>query len=222
VEVGRLSREQIPFNEYRWGQVLLSLPFVLLLRFVYFLMSFVTTEAEAEFKAPLPSNAMVIIFHTEFPSFPLTPRFWKTHVPGLAWVGIHNFISYAASLFIYDWGYRAIRFDPRSKTRPMDKVREYLKEDVKEIFGLRTDSGGPYEIVRHSAVTMALTSGRPVVAIRQRPSRYFTFNSHLIPLPGATIHTYVSAPVPAERLAALDIEEARQLLQTTIDSLLLP
>lgn len=216
----RVSAEGIPFREYRWGQLLLSLPLTLALWVFYALMKLTIREEPPQLKGDFPPNAFIIMFHTEWPLFPLSPGFWRRYTPGLAWVGIHNFVSYAASLFVYFAGFRTIRYDRKSGIRPMEMVRDYLRQHPEGTYGLRTDSGGPYECVRHSAVNMAIFSGRPVVGVRQRVSRGFRLpNQHWVPLPFGKLSTYVSAPIPAATLAALPVEDARGLLQSMMESL---
>ncbi len=216
------SPESIPLPEYRWLHVVLSFPVALLFEIYFWVVGRLSrVEAPSGF-LPLPSNAIVVLLHPEWPLFPPSLSMWNKIAPKFCWVGLHHFSSYCGSLSCVLSAYPCFRFSRGDRQKPFERIVAFLNEHPNLPFAVRTDSGGPYGQVRHSAVAMALRTGRPVVCLRQVGTRVIVLpNTHAIPLPFGTIRTRVSRAFSAEELSKLPIDAARETLQAEIQSPLL-
>lgn len=217
----RRSREGVPWREYRWALALVTLPFAVLFELCFFLYGrCLRAEPVPQSTVDaIPDKAIVFLFHTEIYGALCTwELYWRLFGKG-AVLGNHSFLSYVWSLGMYVKGFRMIRFHPNSGRRVLGDIVQQLKTEVPGRFGLRTDSGGPYEVVRKSLVLMSLQSGRPLVPMRQRYDRAWRIKKHWIPKPFAKARTVIGRPIETSELEGLSLEAARDLVQARIDAL---
>lgn len=215
----RVSQERIGFAEYRWGQLLLALVPGFLLHFVSTIIGW-TLKERVEGEVDKSKGApILVLFHQEFPISLAAQTTWRRTFRGIAWVGIHNWISYVTSVLCYLDGLIAVRYDRRTGKKPMNQVLDFLRENPRVPFAIRTDSGGPYGKVRTSVVRLALEANRPIVCIRQSTDRYFTLLGHYMPLPFGRVVTRISSPMPAQSFAGLTVEEATARVQYVMNYL---
>jgi hypothetical protein len=214
-----LEREGIPLSEYRWGQLLPTLPFTALMHGFFKVIGWTCYETSAP-NVDIPSNAIIYLLHGDsYISF-VTQRFWRrVYDQKMSWMGFHGVLSYLGSSWCYLMGVRCFRYDRRSPLRPLNQAIEFLRHEARGQFAIRTDAGGPYGKVRASLVDMSLATDRPLVAIRQRSSRALTIRQHHVPLPFSRVTTAISAPIYPDELRGRAREDARQRLQAAIDGL---
>lgn len=216
----RVTREGIPYRQYRWGQLLLAIVPGYLLHLLFTLLWTTLRETGHEKDRSL-GNAIIVLYHPEFPITLSAQTTWRRHFRGVAYLGIHNWISYVTSVLCYLDALPAVRYDRATGKRPMDQVLEYLNTHPSVPFALRTDSGGPYRKVRTSIVRLALQTNRPVICLRQTASKAVVLHQHLFPLPFSTVNVSISEPISVETLQCLTLEEATALVQRTMDSIAL-
>lgn len=218
----RVSREGIPWREYRWGHLIPALPVSLLIH-AYLMLIRATSRDRRLGPGQLPKGSILAVFHPEWLYFPITKKTWLdifARSGGMAWVGIHHFLSYFGSSTVYLWGFRAIRYDRRNPLKPFQMVMKFLKENPETLFAIRTDSGSPYNKVRPSLVVMALENNRPIVCARQMGNRNIVWNQHYIPLPFSEIYTAISEPIFPEELRGIPVEAAVEKVQKVMDGLM--
>lgn len=213
------TKEGIPLREYRWVQ--LGLAF-----FPGFLMHSICTAIGWTLKEKIEGEItnggrapIIVVFHREFPITVTAPHSWNKLFHGIGYLGVHNWISYCTSVLCYLDGLKAVRYDRRSGKKPLFQVVDFLNQNALVPFAIRTDSGGPYERVRTSVVKMAIQANRPIVCIRQSADRSWRFWDHFFPKPFASVITRVSAPISAQTLRPLSVEEATAQIQLVMDSL---
>jgi lysophospholipid acyltransferase (LPLAT)-like uncharacterized protein len=216
----RKSGEGIPYREYRWGKLLLSLVPGFAIALVFRALALTIREKKTVGSPDYPSNTLVVVFHPEFMVCLAARQFWLRHVVGMSYLGSHTFASYVTSVICWLDGLPAVRYDRARPGRPIDQVRDYLRNNPETVFAFRTDSGGPYNRVRPSAAGLSAKCDRPVVCMRQVVSSAWVFNEHFIPKPFATVTTYLSNVIPASTLAVMTNEEATAFLQRTMEELL--
>lgn len=215
------SREGVRFSEYRWGLVLVTLPFALLFELCATLYSLLlrAEPVSDESVDRIPPNAIVFLFHTEiYGAFADWDLYRRIFGEG-AVLGNHTFLSYVWSLRMYVKGFQMFRFHTNAGKRVLPDIVRYLGSEVRGRFGLRTDSGGPYEVVRKSVVVMSRESNRPLVPMRQIYDRAWRVRSHWIPKPYARVRTVIGPAIAPEELRDLPVERARDLVQARIDAL---
>lgn len=217
----RISREGIPWNQYDWVHLLVALPFTVVLDSFWFLIGLTSRVEEPLFCEPLPDNAILVGYHTEWPLYPVSCGLvWHKRVPPWTWVGLHHFASYFGSLRTYLFGAPCFRFRRGSREKPFEHMLRFLAQHPRRGFAIRTDSGGPYEQIRASVVILSQRSGRPVVLFRQKSSRQFRLpNQHWIPLPFGTVTSKFSRVFSCEELATQPVDSALDLLQREMTEL---
>lgn len=217
-----VSREGIPWREYSWGHLLVSLVVAIPLDLFFFLVSLTTKVPPPQKKGEVAPGSILVVFHPEWPIFPITVRMWRRELPPICWVGLHHFLSYFGSLVCFIIGAQAIRFRRNDPEKPFYRIVKFIEAHPHHVFAIRTDSGGPYNQVRHSAIALALKAKRDIICLRQIPTRYLMIHHHYFALPFGRVDTHVSAPISHEKLATLSLDEARELVQATMDGLVTP
>jgi len=214
-----VTREGLPRREYRWAQLLLAvIPGGVL--HAFFTVIGLTLKENSPRTPKTEGNApLIVLFHWEFPITLSAQKTWRDQFRGVGFLGIHNWISYVTSVLCYLDALPAVRYDRRSGKKPFQQVMEFLRKNPTKAFSLRTDSGGPYNRVRTSVVTMALESHRPIVCVRQSADRTWRAWDHYIPKPFAHITTRIADPVLPETLRALSREDATAHVQAVMDQL---
>lgn len=170
----------------------------------------------------MPDNAIVYLMHSDiWVSAVSTQSLARIFTPESSYLGYHGYLSYLGSGWSYALGLKCYRYDRKSSLSARDQVLSFVEKTPGRFF-LRTDAGGPYGRVRASLVDMALAANKPLVPLRQFATRHKTFKHHQIPLAGAQIHVCTGEPLWPEDLTKLPREEARAMLQKSMDSLRCP
>jgi hypothetical protein len=209
--------EGIPWRDYSVPDILLAIPLAVLIYGYTRLMRLLGSE-KVVFPEDLPRNALVFAFHTDTFASAMADDFRD----GLkaTWIGYHGSLSYMGSLGFLVRGEPCFRYQRRNPaTKPMQQILDFLKRHQGRVY-IRTDAGGPYKQVKPSLVDLALSSDRPLVAVRHRLSRDFILHHHALPLAGAQLETWISRPLyPEELKKAPSREAALFLVQNLIDQL---
>jgi len=204
-----------PLSTLKLGTAVLAFPFA-----IGFLLSMklisLFTRSEPLTKNDLPPNAIFYSTHLDVISAAVNP---VLQTPSLIVVGYHAFLAYVYIGWDRFAGIGHLCYDREGTPPPLDQIQAMFQNYPNHYFWIFTDSGGPYGRVRKSLVILSRESGRPVVACRLTPTRYFKLLGHRIPLPFARIKIAFSRPVTAGELSALSVEAGRDRLQASLDSL---
>lgn len=210
-----ISNEGNPIEDYNIAKIHLSMPIALLMEM--FLRMIRPTIRERVVGELPPKNAILYTYHRDA-LLSLSSKALIS-LPRPAYVGYHGIASYFPTLHYALIGIRALRFKKDIEESPKSQVIRMIKAWDGMVL-MRTDSGKPYGKVRASLLDLAAATGRPLVPVVQKADRFLTLFEHAIPLRSAQITTYFGGAIPAEALAGLDREQARELLQNNIDVLL--
>ncbi|MDA9189354.1 hypothetical protein N9O57_00050 [bacterium] len=193
--------EGIEFKDYNHSQLIWSLPFGLVLETIWFFQRLVTSD-KAEFNEnKIPSNAIIVTFHSDSYLDPLSSTLWRKFArKNYYWIGFHGFLSYIGTFRAMMMGVGAYRYRRNCEKRPMDQIRDFLSDNLDCQVMIRTDSGGPYNKVRPSLIDMAIRYDRPLVCMRVHSSKFFLINQHKIALPGAIIRAGISNTIEVDVL----------------------
>jgi hypothetical protein len=216
---GLKTPEEIDIGDYALRELALAVPVSVVTTAAFAAVRATTTEALDHRAVPIPDDAILYMLHEDLHVSMFAPTFWDDLGSDFSYLGFHGFASYVGVAWAWSKRYRAFRYSRRAARRPMEQVLDYLVRRPGGRFALRTDSGGPYGVVRASLVDLGLSTGRPLVAVRQIADRKTRVRGHVIPLPGAKIRSIVSAPVAASELRGLTREAARARLQEVMDRL---
>lgn len=209
-----ISNEGNPIDDYDIRAIYLAMPIALALE--GFLRWLRPSLSERHVGNAPPEKAILYTFHQDA-LLTLSTRA-LTSLPKPAYIGYHGVASYFPTLHYSQIGIRALRYALKGTERPKDSIIRQLNA-WDGLCLIRTDSGKPYRRVRASLVDMALATGRPLVPVAQRADRFRTLFEHTIPRYGACVTTHFGEPIHVDTLAALDREQARQLLQQRLESL---
>jgi len=187
------SFEGIPYRDYLWPHVLISLIPATVLYLIFKILSRAIRESATP-PVNIPENALVCFFHGEQIISAVCTRFWKLfsgrEIYGL---GYHGWTSYvSSSVWPYSIGWKVIRYQRKGGQKPFDQILEALRSKASGIIVIGTDSGGPYYSVRPSLIELAIKSGRPIVSIRHVASYSLILKQHHWPLPFTIVRTYIS------------------------------
>ena len=213
------SPEGIPWRDYRWRDLVAALPCSLPICLYWWALERTTRRTHPGFVG-LPDDAILFTFHKNLHPLAIDKIMDGEGVRAPFLVGYHGFLSYLFSaLWAFVHKMEVARYRPDADTMPLEQIVDALGRRPGGRMVMFTDSFGPYGVVRPTLISLAVKSGRPLVALEYRLSRSVTLMGHSLPLPFSTLEARFSRPVTAGELRGLPKAEAKALLQGLVDRL---
>lgn len=215
----RESPEGIRWAEYRKLELLLSLPFALViwcyLEFLWILSNRISRLVEID---SVPPSAILYGFHYDSLQNYISTTLISKSGRAIRWIGFHGFLSYLGFFVGCLRTSRYVRFHPRGTKPALDELVEILQKHPNTLFGIFTDAGGPYRRVRESLVKLSIATGRPLVPLHSSFSPKVKIHGHSVPFPFGKCVVNFGVPTFPNELKQLDLQTARDTLEKRLDA----
>ncbi len=210
-----LPRDRVGFKPLLY---ILGLPLGIILYVYTRLIRFTVKE---DF-GPMPNGKrrFALGFHREFPVYLCSKKSWSysTWENPSGWIGQHSWTGYLTALEIFSTSWVDCMLSTDRNTRPYNKVLKFLVDFESDVF-MRTDSGGPYNQVRKTAIRLAIESQRNIICFRQKPTKYFLLADHYFALPFSTLITRWTREISWKELEKLGVEEGTKLVNQEMNNI---